>query len=748
MIPLFKVYISPKVHAPVSEVLNSGYLTQGPQVEQFEYLLRRNLDVSQVLTVNSATSGLQLAASLAGLGPSNYAISTAMTCTASNTAILSTGANIIWADIDPKIGNLTPESVEYVLKRYHNRYNIKAVMCVDWAGVPCDYDGIFEVTSKYGVKIIRDAAHAWGATYKGVFIPSNVDYTVYSFQAIKHLTTGDGGALICQDHHDHNLGKKLRWYGIDRETPRKDMRCIHPDSSVLMADGKRIPIRDVVKNKMSGPILAFENESLVPKKIVAWYKNPLNGRKFVQITTKRLSPRYKTIVTDDHKLLTANRGWVEAQNLKENELIATSFLKPNEKQEVLIIGSLLGDAGISSKTKSNRGVLYESHTARQSEYTLLKVQGLQPLNLSVVKTPPDVKSRRPFGALGYASPSLPYLGELREKFYSEGKKIVPKDLVLYALSKNMPLFLATWYMDDGSITLQNTKERIKYSAQIATNCFTKDEVTWLTEILIKKGLECNCLGNDLVGWRIHFTQKSTDKLFKLIDVYVPECLRYKLGHNPQLRQFQNELWELGSAKTYYDHVLLESCNRKGGISKNFSVYCLGIEDDVQNFTTSAVIVHNCEIDVEQAGWKYHMNDLNATIGIHQISDSEELVTIHKTNGQYYDKVFSEISGDHLDVPIKYYDKNIYKSSYWVYTILVRQPEIMKERLWNDGGIQASKVHSRNDTQTMLKNAVAGTSLEGLDTFYDKQINIPCGWWVSEKDVKEIAKLVTEISEVI
>jgi len=223
MIPLFKVYIRPGFSDSLNATLQSGYLTQGPKVEEFEYLLRRFLDVPYVLTVNSATSGLQLASVLAGLDHDSYAISTPMTCTATNTAILSTGANIIWADIDPNTGNISVESVKTILET--SKHNIKAVMCVDWAGLPCDYEELFDITSKYGIKIIRDAAHAWGSTYQGVKVPEYIDYTVYSFQAIKHLTTADGGALICSSLTDHVSGKKLRWYGIDREVPQKDMRC-------------------------------------------------------------------------------------------------------------------------------------------------------------------------------------------------------------------------------------------------------------------------------------------------------------------------------------------------------------------------------------------------------------------------------------------------------------------------------------------------------------------------------------------
>jgi len=225
MIPLFKVFIPDEASEAVVRTLKSGYVTQGPRVEEFEYLLRGFLDVAHVLTVNSATSGLQLACHLAGLGPGTYAISTPMTCTATNTAILSTGASILWADVDPNTGNITPESIAQVLAQHRNTKVIKAVMCVDWAGLPCDYDAIFGVTSERGVKIIRDAAHAWGAKYRESLVPSEVDYTVYSFQAIKHLTTVDGGVLVCASNADHNRGKKLRWYGIDRDLPKQDMRC-------------------------------------------------------------------------------------------------------------------------------------------------------------------------------------------------------------------------------------------------------------------------------------------------------------------------------------------------------------------------------------------------------------------------------------------------------------------------------------------------------------------------------------------
>jgi len=96
---------------------------------------------------------------------------------------------------------------------------------VHWGGYPCELDELDRIGHKYGVKIIEDAAHAFGAAYHGRPIGSHSDFVCFSFQAIKHLTTVDGGVLVCRDTESYKRGKLLRWYGIDRETERKDFRC-------------------------------------------------------------------------------------------------------------------------------------------------------------------------------------------------------------------------------------------------------------------------------------------------------------------------------------------------------------------------------------------------------------------------------------------------------------------------------------------------------------------------------------------
>jgi dTDP-4-amino-4,6-dideoxygalactose transaminase len=212
--------MNPLARYMVGEVLESGYIGQGPKVDEFESKLKECLQFEYGVTVNSGTSALYLALHLIGVGPGDYIISTPMTCSATNEVIAARGADIVWTDVD-KYGNMSPESLKWAINRW-GRNQIKAIMVVDWGGLPCDYSTLREVAN--GIPIIEDAAHAFMATYKGQ--PLSVgggNYICYSFQAIKNLTTGDGGLLITPAEQ-YERAKLLRWYGLDR-TSGDAMRC-------------------------------------------------------------------------------------------------------------------------------------------------------------------------------------------------------------------------------------------------------------------------------------------------------------------------------------------------------------------------------------------------------------------------------------------------------------------------------------------------------------------------------------------
>jgi perosamine synthetase len=225
MIPLFKVHMPPRdeLMPALEATLYSGYVGQGPRVAELEEQLGGFLGNRNVLAVNSGTSALQLALRLAGVRGGTV-VTTPMTCAATALPILAEGARPVWADIDPATGNLDPGSVE---EQLYQGNDARAVLAVHWGGQPCDMAALRDICDRHEVPLIVDAAHALGATWDGWPItagPAAADYTCFSFQAIKHLTTGDGGLLVTRTAEDCERGRLLRWYGIDRDADGEDSR--------------------------------------------------------------------------------------------------------------------------------------------------------------------------------------------------------------------------------------------------------------------------------------------------------------------------------------------------------------------------------------------------------------------------------------------------------------------------------------------------------------------------------------------
>lgn len=136
----------------------------------------------------------------------------AQTFIATGVIVLMCGAKPVFADVDPMTGNMSPRAFE---ERITDR--TEGVIPVHWGGYPCDMDEISEIASRYRIAVVEDAAHALGATYKGRPIGTVSRFTAFSFQAIKHLTTGDGGMVCSVNSEDAKRARALRWFGIDRK---------------------------------------------------------------------------------------------------------------------------------------------------------------------------------------------------------------------------------------------------------------------------------------------------------------------------------------------------------------------------------------------------------------------------------------------------------------------------------------------------------------------------------------------------
>lgn len=217
MIPLVKPYISPReqMMPAIEQILYSGYIAEGEAVNQFEKEFGDFIGNPNVLAVNSGTAALHISLLLLNIGPGDEVISTAMTAEPTNTTIALTGAKIIWADVDEKTGLLDPASVrEKITER------TKAIMLVHYAGMVCDMDSFNKISAEYGIPIIEDTAHALGSRFDGKMIGSNSRFTCFSFQAIKQLTTVDGGMIAFRNEEDCAPARKLRWFGLDKKVSR------------------------------------------------------------------------------------------------------------------------------------------------------------------------------------------------------------------------------------------------------------------------------------------------------------------------------------------------------------------------------------------------------------------------------------------------------------------------------------------------------------------------------------------------
>ncbi len=212
--PLFKVHIpSSEAIVEIQKVFESGYINEGEQVTKLNEELCRLLKVQNLVLTNSGTSALTLALRIAGVGPGAEVITISMTCIASNTPIINLGADIVWADINPETGSIDPEEIHRLVTP-----KTKAILFVAWAGNPCNLEELTQISKQYKIPLIQDAAHAFGAEWNNESISHLADFTCYSFQAIKHFTTGDGGALVCKQEENHFLARKLKWFGYDRDS--------------------------------------------------------------------------------------------------------------------------------------------------------------------------------------------------------------------------------------------------------------------------------------------------------------------------------------------------------------------------------------------------------------------------------------------------------------------------------------------------------------------------------------------------
>lgn len=196
----------------VVETLKSNYLTTGPKVREFEEKIAEYVGAKYAIAVVNGTAALHAACFAAGLKEGDEVITSPMTFAASANCVLYMGAKPVFADINAKTYNIDPMGIESKITE-----KTKAIIPVDFTGQAVDLDVVKEIAEKYNFIVIEDAAHALGTEYKGNKIGNLAHMTEFSFHPVKHITTGEGGAITTSDDELYKRLSLFRTHGISRE---------------------------------------------------------------------------------------------------------------------------------------------------------------------------------------------------------------------------------------------------------------------------------------------------------------------------------------------------------------------------------------------------------------------------------------------------------------------------------------------------------------------------------------------------
>lgn len=203
--------------AAVADVLRSDWLTTGPAVSQFEEAFGRYVGAEHAVAVANGTAALHLAMLAAGIGPGAEVIVTAMTFAASANAARYVGADVVFADVRPDTLTIDSNHVADLVSP-----RTRAVVAVDYAGIPCDLDEIMAIAEEHNLVVIEDACHAPGATYRGRKVGSIAHLSTFSFHPVKHLTTGEGGMVTTNDPALDKRLRQFRNHGIDSDFRQRE----------------------------------------------------------------------------------------------------------------------------------------------------------------------------------------------------------------------------------------------------------------------------------------------------------------------------------------------------------------------------------------------------------------------------------------------------------------------------------------------------------------------------------------------
>ncbi len=304
---MFYPYISTKSVRNLNRTIKSRWVGQGPKVELFEKKFsKKYLDSQNALATGSGTDALHLSYVLSNIKKDDEVIVPIFTCTATNIPLLYIGAKIVFADINPETMNICTESIKKLITK-----KTKAIVCVHYGGLPCDMEELKKISKKNNLILIEDVAQAIGAKFKNKNVGTFGNFSTYSFQAIKHITTGDGGMLVTKNRNDYNKAKRIRWFGIDRDKKYKGTW-----SNDIYEVGYKYQMTDI--SATLGLDSLSEVDGIINYRRKLYYRYLENFSKFDQIK-----------MIDDHDKNKFHAAWLITINIENKDYLQKKLNSKN-----------------------------------------------------------------------------------------------------------------------------------------------------------------------------------------------------------------------------------------------------------------------------------------------------------------------------------------------------------------------------------------------------------------------------------
>ena len=220
MIPYSRQWVDEQDVQAVVDVLRSDWLTTGPKVEEFERAFAKRVGAKYAVAVSSGTAGLHAAMNAIYVGAGREVIVPPMTFVATANCVVYEGGVPVFVDVEPDTLLLDPNKVEDAITG-----KTMAILAVDYAGQPCDYDALRDIARRHHLWLVADACHSLGATYKGRPVGTLADVTVFSFHPVKAIATGEGGMVVIDNLAIANALRQFRNHGITKgHMQRQDWR--------------------------------------------------------------------------------------------------------------------------------------------------------------------------------------------------------------------------------------------------------------------------------------------------------------------------------------------------------------------------------------------------------------------------------------------------------------------------------------------------------------------------------------------